>query len=1232
MNCICNVPAVTRTVQKLGENHGKQFFTCGKSSTCNFFCWAGANANSFSIKQQIPRPVKQSSPTRRAGITVSIKILLHHIEAFPSKKIWFSAITIGTNPALIKFYLSIPESKRKYKDNLRIWTFDFEIYEHFVSTLLSSEYSPFVEVTELPRFLSIGLKRYLASMPMQLVDVELNIGSYMRDTLLPFQVEGIKFIIQHGGRGMIADEMGCGKTLQAIAILQHYSQYWPALILVPPNLVTQWRGELATYASDVISESDICVVKKSSDSVCGKIMLVPYSLLDKLAEKEKIRPEQFGVVICDESHNLKSKDAKRTGMALPFLRAANVAVCLSGTPATNRPEELFTQLSGLRPDIFSDYDQFTVRYCDAKAGRFGWETKGSSNESELKSLLEGCVMIRRLKSDVVKNLPTKKREVRYIAADPVLLEELQKKQKEAKVIDAALRDPHNDAAACKHFKAQQQVLLNAQYCITGMSKISGVLDELTKLIEEARVERAIAEEADDRKGQTTSSSLEPVEETYESFDFSDHDDDDNDDDVSVAIHEPINLVKTKIKSSLKRKKTIPCPDNDNDNDNDNVYNKVTAHSLSLEKDDILVLEECPIPTKSAIKKQETMKENVRPPNDIVDLEGAALVDSDDDNNNNNSNGNIGDNGSNCDVLVSPSRKRLRRMCEAKTNTSPPAPAVEQDPSADGRRRSSRRRKGNEEKVQSHPITDLTEEVKNDDNGNDDELDDVFFMDRNINVQGNTGTTSTSTNRHVNHKSKKRTVQVDVRDTACRYRGLGRKIIVFAHHAAVLNALESCLRKLSVLFIRIDGQVPAATRGALIKKFQEDDETDVALLSLAACGTGLNLTRANVALFAELAWSAGLILQAEDRIHRIGQSSKDVRIVYLIAKGTADDIVWEQIQKKHHMLDSTVGIADRSLISNQTGNHYSLPFSSTNSSDIQSQSRSTTGPLDTFMVVSLSEDVTPASSESTTVSVDHISTSSVLQPAPPPAEFPKRSPMKTQTQTQTHLNFPIVPKKTVITPSKPKICSVLPVWGPPKPLSVAVDISRKNTNTVQVPVHPPDEIESQNSDMQSSVEKSATMTAANRFSNNISKTSTEICSEKSPGKATTFPSQHVDDLRHNVKSEDHNPTPAVTSPVSIQQQESSRSPSHQPYSTRPQIINPSTNQQHTTSSYNPPYQTTQQARPQLTGPSVNQQHTTSSYNPPYQTTQQARPQLTGPSVNQQHTTSSYNPPYQTTQQA
>jgi SNF2 family DNA or RNA helicase len=82
-----------------------------------------------------------------------------------------------------------------------------------------------------------------------------------------------------------------------------------------------------------------------------------------------------------------------------------------------------------------------------------------------------------------------------------------------------------------------------------------------------------------------------------------------------------------------------------------------------------------------------------------------------------------------------------------------------------------------------------------------------------------------------------------------YRGLGKKILVFAHHHCVLDALETFLREKEVGHVRIDGTYSHAHKHVLVTQFQEDDETDVALLSIKACGTGLNLTRANVALFA-----------------------------------------------------------------------------------------------------------------------------------------------------------------------------------------------------------------------------------------------------------------------------------------------------------------------------------------------------------------------------------------------
>lgn len=71
---------------------------------------------------------------------------------------------------------------------------------------------------------------------------------------------------------------------------------------------------------------------------------------------------------------------------------------------------------------------------------------------------------------------------------------------------------------------------------------------------------------------------------------------------------------------------------------------------------------------------------------------------------------------------------------------------------------------------------------------------------------------------------------------------------------------------------------------------------MAVLSLTAASTGLTLTSANMVVFAELYWTPSVLLQAEDRVHRIGQE-REVKIVYLIASGTLDDLMWPLIGDK-----------------------------------------------------------------------------------------------------------------------------------------------------------------------------------------------------------------------------------------------------------------------------------------------------------------------------------------------
>ena len=98
------------------------------------------------------------------------------------------------------------------------------------------------------------------------------------------------------------------------------------------------------------------------------------------------------------------------------------------------------------------------------------------------------------------------------------------------------------------------------------------------------------------------------------------------------------------------------------------------------------------------------------------------------------------------------------------------------------------------------------------------------------------------------------------------------------------------------FIRIDGSTSPKSRQEQILKFQTDPTVRIALLGITAAGVAVTLTASSTVWFAELFWTPAIMVQAEDRCHRIGQQAT-VRCLYFIAKGTLDEVLWKLIEKK-----------------------------------------------------------------------------------------------------------------------------------------------------------------------------------------------------------------------------------------------------------------------------------------------------------------------------------------------
>ncbi len=131
-----------------------------------------------------------------------------------------------------------------------------------------------------------------------------------------------------------------------------------------------------------------------------------------------------------------------------------------------------------------------------------------------------------------------------------------------------------------------------------------------------------------------------------------------------------------------------------------------------------------------------------------------------------------------------------------------------------------------------------------------------------------------------------------------------KFIVFAHHYEVLDQIEDLMLKSLTSYIRIDGQICMDKRYEAVLKFQTDPKCFVAILSLTSSSQGITLTAANTVVFAELTWTPGLMIQAEDRVHRIGQV-KCVSVYYMIGEGTLDSLIYPRLKLKSSVISSVI---------------------------------------------------------------------------------------------------------------------------------------------------------------------------------------------------------------------------------------------------------------------------------------------------------------------------------------
>jgi len=263
-------------------------------------------------------------------------------------------------------------------------------------------------ISYITHLYSLGLlsidMQYLASIP-----------NGLKQTLYPHQNEGVIYAFSHRFCILLADEMGLGKTIQAVAMASVFGfPAKPVLVVCPPTLISQWS---LAFSKWIISPSEINNVSECCSIPLKPLTIISYTVITK--NPDIVPKNYFRMIILDESHRLTGIKTKLYSSLSPIIKKIEARVFISGTPALNRPADLYTQISLIRPDIFNNFREFAFRYCGGKIDERGnLYSKGSSNESELGLLLSSFLMIRRTKNDVARSLPEKSRYHVCLAFNP----------------------------------------------------------------------------------------------------------------------------------------------------------------------------------------------------------------------------------------------------------------------------------------------------------------------------------------------------------------------------------------------------------------------------------------------------------------------------------------------------------------------------------------------------------------------------------------------------------------------------------------------------------------------------------------------------------------------------------------------------------------------------------------------------------------------------------------------
>ena len=303
--------------------------------------------------------------------------------------------------------------------------------------------------------------------------------------LLNFQKEGLDFLLKSSGNALLADEMGLGKTVQTLAYISTEKQSSPTLVIAPLVTLRNWQREIGKFMmkksrNGRLMEQSVpssTLIRKGKSQDIGKFdfYIINYELLEKrLVDLSKLN---IRTIVCDEVQNLRSKSTKKYAAVkkLTALKSIKYRIGLSGTPIYNRGSEIWPIVDILRPGLLGSFKEFCEYFCyvNDKGKAIVLENKRESLREEL------CrhVMLRRKKSDVLKELKDKVRYKEFIDSDSTYY------NKELDKIWKKLEEEQKEAETAFDKSASYHRAIQSERQAAGVAKLPHVINFVKNIME-----------------------------------------------------------------------------------------------------------------------------------------------------------------------------------------------------------------------------------------------------------------------------------------------------------------------------------------------------------------------------------------------------------------------------------------------------------------------------------------------------------------------------------------------------------------------------------------------------------------------------------------------------------------------------------------------------------------------------------------------------------------------------